>query len=149
MAELNRALGGHRHQYGTTIVYSTGRSLTSYRQLKAEKSMLDPDVLVVSVGTEIYLAGSNLPDSNWSKVLSDHWDREQVVAIASQFNLTPQPTSEQRPFKVSYFLSDAIAAEILPQLQALLDAQNLDAQLVYSGSKDLIFYRAAPTRAKP
>ena len=30
MAELNYALGAHRHQHGTTIVYSTGRSLTSY-----------------------------------------------------------------------------------------------------------------------
>ncbi len=137
MAELNYALGAHRHQHGTTIVYSTGRSLTSYRQLKAEKSMLDPDVLIVSVGTEIYLANSDVSDSKWSKVLSANWDRDQVVAIASQFNLTPQPTSEQRPFKVSYFLSDAIAAEILPQLQALLDAEDLDAQLVYSGSKDL------------
>lgn len=137
MAELNRALSNHRQQHGTTIVYSTGRSLTSYRQLKAEKSMLDPDVLIVSVGTEIYLVGSDVPDSNWSKVLSDNWDRDQVVAIADQFKLTSQPTSEQRPFKVSYFLAEAIAVEILPQLQALLDAQGVDAQLVYSGSKDL------------
>ena len=137
MAELNRYLSDHRRQHGTTIVYSTGRSLTSYRQLKAEKPLLDPDILIVSVGTEIYLANSDSPDSTWAEVLSVDWDRDQVVAIASQFNLTSQPTSEQRPFKVSYFLSEAIAIELLPKLQALLDAKGLDAQLVYSGSKDL------------
>lgn len=137
MAELNRLLGAHRQQHGTKIVYSTGRSLTSYRQLKTEKPLLDPDVLIVSVGTEIYWAGSDSPDPTWAKVLSINWDRDQVVEIAHQFDLTPQPTSEQRPFKVSYFLSEAIAVELLPKLQALLDDAGLDAQLVYSGSKDL------------
>jgi len=137
MTELNRVLGDHRQQHGTTIVYSTGRSLTSYRQLKAEKSMLDPDVLIVSVGTEIYLVGSDSPDPTWTEVLSVNWDRDRVTAISSQFNLAPQPKSEQRPFKVSYFLAEAIAVELLPQLQTLLDAEGLDAQLVYSGSKDL------------
>ncbi len=137
MAELNNQLDEHRRQHGTTIVYSTGRSLTSYRQLKAEKSMLDPDVLIVSVGTEIYLENRDSPDPSWAKVLSVDWNRDRVVAIADQFNLTPQPTSEQRPFKISYFLAQAIAVELLPKLQALLDAQGVDAQLVYSGSKDL------------
>ncbi|MBM0743176.1 sucrose-phosphate phosphatase [Phormidium sp. CLA17] len=137
MVELNRHLDDHRQQHGTKIVYSTGRSLTSYRQLKAEKPLLDPDVLIVSVGTEIYLAGSDVPDLSWTEFLSVNWNREMVAAIASQFDLTPQPTSEQRPFKVSYFLTETIAVELLPKLQALLDAKGLDAQLVYSGSKDL------------
>jgi sucrose-6-phosphatase len=137
MAELNRYLDNHRQQHGTTIVYSTGRSRTSYRQLKLEKPLLDPNILIVSVGTEIYLADSNLPDPMWAEVLSTNWDRDQVLAIASQFDLTPQPTSEQRPFKVSYFLAEAIAIEVLPNLQALLDAKGLNAQLVYSGSRDL------------
>lgn len=137
MAQLNGQLDAHRRQHGTTIVYSTGRSLTSYRQLKAEKPLLDPDILIVSVGTEIYLANSDSPDLTWAEVLSVNWDRDQVVAIANQFDLTPQPTSEQRPFKVSYFLAAAIAVELLPKLQAILDAKGLEAQVVYSGGKDL------------
>ncbi|MEX0270509.1 sucrose-phosphate phosphatase [Leptolyngbyaceae cyanobacterium UHCC 1019] len=137
MVELNRILGDHRQQHGTKIVYSTGRSLSSYRQLKAEKPLLDPDGLIVSVGTEIYSAGSDSPDPIWAEVLSTHWDRDQVVAIANQFDLTPQPTAEQRPFKVSYFLAEAIAVNLLPKLQALLDAKGLETQLVYSGGKDL------------
>jgi sucrose-6F-phosphate phosphohydrolase len=137
LSVLNRDLAEHRQQHGTKIVYSTGRSLTSYRQLKAEKLLLDPDVLIVSVGTEIYVAGSEVADSIWAEALSAQWDRDRVLAISSQFDLPPQPASEQRPFKVSYFLSTAIAVELLPKLQALLDAEGVDAQLVYSGGKDL------------
>lgn len=138
MADLNHQLEEHRCQYGTKLVYSTGRSLTSYRQLKAEKSLLVPDVLILSVGTEIYLADSDSPDPTWIQVLSVNWDREHVRAIADRFvDLIPQPASEQPPFKVSYFLTESAAVEVLPQLQTLLDTQKIDAQLIYSSGQDL------------
>jgi hypothetical protein len=119
-------------------VYSTGRSLTSYRQLKTEKPLLEPDVLILAVGTEIYPAGSDRPDPRWSNTLAEGWDRELVVAIASHFaDLIPQADSEQRPFKVSYFLTETAAMEVLPQLNARLNQQGLAVQVIYSGGKDL------------
>ena len=48
--ELQKHLSHHRTNYGTKIVYATGRSPVLYRQLKAEKSLIDPDALVTSVG---------------------------------------------------------------------------------------------------
>ncbi|WP_421655789.1 sucrose-phosphate phosphatase [Leptothermofonsia sp. ETS-13] len=138
MAELNRQLDQHRSEYGTQIVYSTGRSLTRYRQLTAEKSLLEPDVLISGVGTEIYYGNSDTPDPVWSEKLSHRWDRDEVVACAAHFaDLTPQPETEQRPFKVSYFLTEKAAVEVLPQLEEVLGDRGLDIQLIYSGSQDL------------
>lgn len=138
LAELKRQLSQHRGEYGTKIVYATGRSPTLYRQLQTEKHLLQPDALIAAVGTEIYLNGSDTPDPAWSKRLSQGWDREEVVATTAHFaDLVPQPDSEQRPFKVSFFLTEAIAAEVLPQLESMLEKQCLDIKLIYSTGQDL------------
>ena len=51
---LNRELEKHRQQYHSKIVYATGRSLYLYRLLAEAKSLLQPDALITSVGTEMY-----------------------------------------------------------------------------------------------
>ncbi|HCF29166.1 MAG TPA: sucrose-phosphate phosphatase, partial [Cyanobacteria bacterium UBA11049] len=50
LVELNRKLSQHRQEYGTKIVYATGRSPTLYRELQQEKQLLQPDALVAAVG---------------------------------------------------------------------------------------------------
>ena len=139
LKELNQQLGQHRQEYGTKIVYATGRSLTSYHDLKAEKQLLDPDALIASVGTEIYDDdGDDAPDPAWSEELSPGWDRELAVATAAHYSdLVPQENSEQRPFKVSYLLTEEAAVEVLPRLKAQLSERGLDVKLIYSGGKDL------------
>jgi sucrose-6F-phosphate phosphohydrolase len=138
LEKLNQRLDQHRQANGTVIVYSTGRSLTSYQGLKAERQLLEPDALITSVGTEIYRDGGETPDSAWSAKLSQGWDRNLVVATGAHFaDLVPQPESEQRPFKVSYFLTQDASVEVLPQLEALLRERDLDVRLIYSSSKDL------------
>lgn len=139
MSKLNQQLSQHRQEYGTKIVYATGRSRTSYQQLKAEKSLIDPDALVTSVGTEIYLNPSQDSfDPEWAQQLSQGWNREIAVATAAHHgDLIPQEESEQRPFKASYFLTPEAAEEVLPRLEFQLQERGLDAQLIYSGGKDL------------
>lgn len=139
LAELNRQLSQHRQEYGTKIVYATGRSPTLYRQLQTEKQLLEPDALIAAVGTEIYLNGSDIPDNAWSERLSQGWNRDMIVATTAHFaDLVPQPDSEQRPFKVSFFLSEAIAQEVLPRLESLLrERGGLDIKLIYSTGQDL------------
>jgi sucrose-6-phosphatase len=135
---LNSQLEIHRQTYGSQLVYSTGRSVTLYRQLTTEKPLLEPDALILSVGTEVYLQGSDIPNAEWSDCLSQNWNRDQVVATAAHFaDLSPQPNSEQRPFKVSFFLPEAAAASVIPELEALLKARELEVQLIYSGGLDL------------
>ena len=139
LKELNQKLAQHRQEYGTKIVYATGRSRSIYHELKAEKQLLDPDALIASVGTEIYEDDRNdAPDPAWSEKLSEGWDRERVVATTAHYSdLVPQEDSEQRPFKVSYFLTEEAALEVLPRLDSQLSERGLDVKLIYSGSKDL------------
>jgi sucrose-6-phosphatase len=136
LAELNRRLAQHRQAHGTKLVYNTGRSRTSYQELRTQERLLPPDVLITSVGTEIYLGEE--PDRQWSHHLQSGWDRAAIAAVAAQFpDLIPQPEPEQRPFKVSFFLKPEPAKTVLPQLERVLSEQNLPAQLVYSSEKDL------------
>ncbi|MEO0409692.1 MAG: sucrose-phosphate phosphatase [Cyanobacteria bacterium P01_A01_bin.135] len=138
LAELNQQLSQHRDQYGSLIVYSTGRSPTLYRQLRQEQEMIEPDFTVLSVGTLIYPSGSDEPDIKWSEVLSEGWDREAIVATTAHFaDLVPQPDSEQTPHKASFFLEENVAADLLPRLRDTLAQKGLDVQLVYSSGQDL------------
>lgn len=136
--QLNQRLSQHRQDYGTKIVYATGRSRISYLDLKSRKQLLDPDALIASVGTEIYDRDGNVPDAAWSDKLSLGWDRELAVAIAGEYaDLVPQEHSEQRPFKISYLVTEAAAAEVLPRLKLQLSDRGLSVNLIYSGGKDL------------
>ncbi len=127
-----------KQQQEIVLVYSTGRSLTSYRHLCATVSLLPPDVLITAVGTEIYEGNGAHLNTQWSNHLIQDWDRTLVQEMASQFMaLEPQPDPEQRPFKVSYFLDGAIASPVMAELSAALKLQGLSCQLIYSGGKDL------------
>ncbi|MEH2178472.1 sucrose-phosphate phosphatase [Nostoc sp.] len=139
LKELNYELDKHRQKYGTKIVYATGRSLKLYKKLAKEQSLLEPNALVTSVGTEIYFDSNyEAPDQKWSERLSDGWNRNLISEISEKFEeLVLQQQSEQRPFKISYNLTEKAAVEVLPQLQSALKKHNLKFNLIYSGSKDL------------
>jgi sucrose-6-phosphatase len=139
LSELNHLLRSSAVTHGSKIVYITGRSLTLYRKLATEKHLLEPDALVTAVGTEIYFnPNDETPHPTWCEQLSQDWNRELVVATASHFaDLVPQPDTEQRPFKVSYFLTEEAAIEVLPRLEIMLQERGLHTRIIYSGSKDL------------
>jgi hypothetical protein len=136
---LNQKLARHRQEYGTKIVYATGRSLTLYQQLANAKPLLPPDVLITSVGTEIYFNPTQETcDPQWAEVLSQGWNRDEICAIATHFaDLVLQPETEQNFFKVSYYITEKAAQEVLPRLELMLCDRGLQAKLVYSGGHDL------------
>jgi len=77
LRKINRKLEQHRKEFGTKIVYATGRSLSLYKNLTEEESLLEPDVLIAAVGTEIYFdCNDEIPDSEWSEQLSSGWNRD-------------------------------------------------------------------------
>lgn len=139
LKSLNQELSRHREQYNSKIVYATGRSLYLYRLLAEAKSLLQPDALITSVGTEMYFDGNQEEyDLEWANILAQGWDREEIVEIASQFlELQSQPKSEQNPFKISYYLAQAVADEVLPQLESALNKKGYKVKLIYSAGQDL------------
>jgi len=138
LAQLNERLLEHRATYGTRIVYSTGRSRASYLGLREEKQLIEPDAVINGVGTEIYLADQSAPNPEWSGRLSEGWDREGILANVTHFaDLTPQPAAEQNPFKISFFLSDAVASAVLPRMDQRLKDAGYAVNIIYSSGQDL------------
>ena len=67
-----------------------------YCLLQNAAPLLVPDVLVCSVGTEIFWRNENgqlVPDEEWKRHLGEDWERERLQKIAASFDsaiLTPQ-----------------------------------------------------------
>ena len=139
LSELNKRLSEHRQKYHSKIVYATGRSLYLYRLLAEDKSLLAPDALITSVGTEMYFDRDYEDyDREWADILSQGWNRAEIVAIASQFEkLQSQPKSEQNPFKISYYLAETEAEATIARLKSALNKRNYQIKLIYSAGQDL------------
>jgi sucrose-6-phosphatase len=139
LAKLNCKLSDHRQEFGTKIVYATGRSLYLYKQLAEEKCLLPPDVLISSVGTEIYFnPDKNVYDSEWANLLSLGWNREQITDLSNKYtDLELQPESEQNDFKISYYLSQQASQTVLTQLKSDLADRGWQVTLIYSAGQDL------------
>jgi sucrose-6F-phosphate phosphohydrolase len=131
---LNQSLQAHSEQF--YLVYATGRSYASARQLKQQAQLLEPDYWITSVGSEIY--HQHQIDSRWSDHLSQNWNRQAVSAIAKQFPaLQPQPQSEQNPWKISFWLERSADVEIINQLKEKLQQTTLGVQVVFSSGRDV------------
>jgi sucrose-6F-phosphate phosphohydrolase len=139
LAKLNGKLSEHRQEFGTKIVYATGRSLYLYQQLAEEKCLLSPDVLICAVGTEIYFnPDKNVYDSEWANLLSIGWNREQIADLSNKYiDLELQPESEQNDFKISYYLSQQASQKVLTQLHSDLADRGWQVTLIYSAGQDL------------
>jgi hypothetical protein len=63
-----------------------------------EAPLLVPDVLVCSVGTEIFFESTGEPDKAWQEVLDRGWNRAGAIAAAEAIpELQPQVGSQTYP----------------------------------------------------
>lgn len=155
LKEFN-ALWKEQFAQDSLLVFSTGRSHALYEKLREEvPDLAVPDVLICSVGTEIFFenernggSGSGedakpVPDSRWTAALdATGWSREKVseAALSSTPALKLQRESEQRPHKVSFHLEggrDAAAAGALRSLDEALSGLDFATTVIYSGGVDV------------
>lgn len=138
------------YSHNSLLVYSTGRSLQRYLELRKEVPLLTPGVIILSVGTEILLGSSMEPDKDWEKLLDDGWNRNIIVEEALKIpDLHFQEEPDQRPHKVSFKLDKEKSAEIQERLSAQLQKRGLKVKILYSGHVDLdvLPYRAGKGQA--
>ena len=138
-----------RHLATTRFGVATGRSLVEARRLLLEWGLPEPDVIVASVGTEIYWRDGNdfVCDAAFGDTIGSGWSASAIeAALENVRDLAPQPAIEQRAFKRSYFAErPGIAAEVE---RALADA-DLAARVVHSHGRllDVLPVRAGKGNA--
>lgn len=103
-AELDAVLRERADDY--VFVVATGRSLPLIFEVLDEHGVPDPDVLVGSVGTELYY-GKSAPvrDTDYDLWMSQGWERDAVVSRLRALPwLEAQRQSDQNAFKASYLV---------------------------------------------
>ncbi len=125
-------------QEGLAFGVATGRSFHSAMAILEQQASPRPQVMITSVGSEIYHLDPNgvsyTADRAWRDVVSRGWDRSRVcAALAQDATLVPQGPLEQRSHKLSYF-GDAGTARLA---RARLDAAGLAATIIHSHGRYL------------
>jgi sucrose-phosphate synthase len=89
---------------------ATGRTIDSARKILQENNFILPDLIISSVGSEIYYRNKEdyVFSTGWEAHISQGWKRELIVESLSHFGfLEYQEEETQRKFKVSYYIDDA------------------------------------------
>tara|TARA_R100000027_G_scaffold20938_1_gene15134 strand:- start:11248 stop:13425 length:2178 start_codon:yes stop_codon:yes gene_type:complete len=82
---------------------ATGRRFEEVMRLMDEHHMPQPEVLITSVGTEMYYGKNLTPDASWRKHIDFRWEPEKVrEALDAIPGLYPQEEHEQSTYKISY-----------------------------------------------
>lgn len=131
LVELNTIIRWLKKQSNFKLVYVTARSIDSYRDLALAGQLLQPDALITSLGTEIYVGPALSKLHDWPMTVDWRADsvRESLRVITG---LTDQPLSEQNEFKVSYYIQDNRMFELVKET---LRGYSLEA--MYSGTRYL------------
>lgn len=127
---------------------ATGRNVDSAIAFLKQHDVQTPDVIISSVGSEIYYGKNQHYGQGWATHISSKWDREKIVSLLDKFDfLEYQKEENQRPFKASYNLSPG--KDRIAMIHNLLLKNKCRYNLIYSHEKyvDILPYRASKGKA--
>jgi len=123
---------------------ATGRRLDSALAVLKKYRIPMPDILITSLGTEIYYAPQLIADIAWTYHIDHLWTPQVLRRIIGGLpGLTPQAKSEQSRFKLSYKY-DSNVAPPMEEILTLLRQQELSANPTFSFGQ---FFDIVPARA--
>lgn len=146
LLQLLALLEEHRHELAWGV--ATGRSLELTLEAMTDYNIPVPDILICSVGTEVYYGPDLRMDKGWQKHISHLWKPEEIKEALSGFHfLKFQEPEGQRSFKISYYLDNE--DNRLARIHQALDERRLRCQVIYSHNQflDILPYRASKGRA--
>jgi len=144
--ELLQLLHRHRDQIGFGV--ATGRTVDSACAYLNNFSVPAPDVIISSVGAEIYYGPKLHYGRGWDTHISAKWDRDKIVTLLKNFSfLTCQEEETQRPFKVSYIMEPG--KDHLATIHDHLLRNKCRYNLIYSHNRfvDILPFRASKGKA--
>ena len=129
---------------------ATGRTVESAINVLKENKVPLPDVVISSVGSEIYynFAGDLIYSKGWDAHISNQWNREKLMNLLKQFDyLNLQEEETQRKFKLSYYTEDN--PEYIEEVKETLIKNHIKANVIFSHNQflDILPYRASKGKA--
>jgi sucrose-phosphate synthase len=104
---------------------ATGRCLESALSIMKRFGIPMPDVLITSVGSEIFYAPQLTADMAWSRHIAHGWTPDVVQRTLAELpGLSLQAKSEQSRFKISYYI-DPRKAPPVDEINSLLHQADL------------------------
>ena len=143
LAELVKLVRSQRQLAGFAI--ATGRRIDSALRIMRRYGIPLPDVLITSIGTEIYYAPELVADLAWARHIDYMWNPAAVRRLLTELpGLKLQPRVEQSRFKVSFYI-DPQEAPSLEEINRLLHQheQNVHAILAFGQYLDIVPARAS------
>jgi sucrose-phosphate synthase len=134
----------HHHRKNVGFCIATGRRLDSALKTLREYRIPQPDILITSMGTEIYSSPDLVQDKTWRNHIDHLWNRKAILRLLSELpGLTLQPKEELSAYKVSYFYDAAIAPS-LEDIRQLLYQNEQTVNVIFSFGQ---FLDIVPVRA--
>ena len=146
LKDLLRALKANRSTVG--FVVATGRSIASAKDYLKKYGVEGVDVLITSVGAEIYYGPRLQQSRSWESHIAARWEPAKIRrALRSLPFLTYQEEDTQRRFKISYYMEPG--KDRLAEIHNRLLHKKCKYNLVYSHDQylDILPYRASKGKA--
>jgi sucrose-phosphate synthase len=111
---------------------ATGRRYEEVVKLMEKHEIPQPEVLITSVGTEIYYGRNNTLDKSWNKHINFRWNPEEIKDTLSEIEgVFLQNETEQSQFKISYEV-DFEKAPKLNAIKRILRENKIRAKVILS-----------------
>ncbi len=150
LVELKQVLDENRGRMGFGV--ASGRALELVNEALQAYDIGDLDVIISSVGSEIYYGAEQKPDKGWAAQLRAKWrpDRIHEALDSLPFLFLQTESHTQREFKISYDLDETISSdEALPQIHDALARARVAYSLIFSHGTfvDILPHRASKGKA--
>ena len=127
---------------------ATGQRLDSALAILKKHKIPMPDILITSLGTEIYYAPQLIADIAWTYHIDHLWTPQVLRRVIGGLpGLTPQAKNEQSRFKLSYHY-DCNTAPPMEEILTLLRQQELSANPTLSFGQFLDFVPARASKGQ-
>jgi len=127
---------------------ATGRTVQSATAYLKKHNIDPPDVIISSVGAELYYGSDLRFSQGWNSHVAQKWNREEIKRLLDGLPfLKYQPEETQRKLKISYDMEPA--KDRLAMIHDLLIKNKCRYNLIYSHNLhlDILPYRASKGKA--
>lgn len=150
LERLRKLIRENRHRMGFGV--ASGRSLELVQEVLRGYDIKEIDVVIASVGCEIYYGANHVFDKGWASTLRSKWKPDLIRDTLAElpFLSLQKGDHTQREFKISYDLDDTVNPdEMLPLIHHALDEAHAAYSLIFSHGVfvDILPHRASKGKA--